>query len=603
MFPWLTIEVIIYGLFFMLALALRLWQLGSYPLSDLEAQQSLLALDRSNLPAAGYYSPLLVSLNSLTFLLLGHSDVSARLASALLGMLLVVLPLTLRRLLGPRLSLLATALLAISPIAIYFSRTLNSDIGVAAGALMVFSGFFNWAADRRQRWLLLLAGGLALMLAAGSMVFSILIVFGLIILVQYPAFKALWLNQEGDSDRDENAPDHITSTTLEPNEANIGQTLSPDPQPMTPNSQAADWRKAGIFFLVALVLLSTAALFNLAGLSVLTGALPDWLSRFSFTPQPDAGFNAVFLLTIYEPLLVVAGLAGLAMTLVRRNLLLVSFSIWFVGLLILDILMAGRPPSHVVLLVVPLAFLAAFALVELGEGVAERGSWQNEGMLLLAGLAIAAFGYIGLTGWLYRICDAEDTFCQYAWLQAIAALMLYALMIIFFWYMNGAGTAIRGAALTGVVLGLLTAIGFGWRLNYGPLMYLPYQPVAKTPASTELVLLAETLADQSSRRVGDKTLLDVTLAGVNHPALQWQLRHFRHLSHETNLDSAPSAIITPPDDELGLGQAYYGQDFAVNATWSPVGLRPKALLKWLLYRQADEQPSGDKVVLWLRLEK
>lgn len=118
-FPWLTVEWLLYGLIIVLALGLRLWSLGNYPLSDVEARQGLLALVlyHGDLPAAEYYSPLLVSLNWLAFLLFGSNDASARLASVLLGILLVILPITMRRLLGVKICLLATALLAISPTA------------------------------------------------------------------------------------------------------------------------------------------------------------------------------------------------------------------------------------------------------------------------------------------------------------------------------------------------------------------------------------------------------------------------------------------------------------------------------------------------------
>ena len=44
---------------------------------------------------------------------------------------------------------------------------------------------------------------------------------------------------------------------------------------------------------------------------MVAGFLTDWLGRFGLQTRPEAGFNAVFLLTIYEPLLVVAGLTGL----------------------------------------------------------------------------------------------------------------------------------------------------------------------------------------------------------------------------------------------------------------------------------------------------
>jgi hypothetical protein len=488
---------------------------------------------------------------------------SARLASVLLGMLLVVAPVTLRRQLGARACLVATALLAISPTAIFLSRTLNSEVGVAAGALLVLSGFFNWVTDHRQRWLFLLAAGLAVMLAAGTMAVSMLIVFALIIAIQYPTFKSLWADEAVNN--------------------------------------RASWQRAAIFFAGALIILSTAALFNLVGISMLTGALSNWLSRFSFTPRADGGFNAVFLLTIYEPLIVFAGLAGLAMTFIRRSFMPVTFSIWFVALLLLDLLMFGRPVSNVILLIVPLTFLGALAMAELWDGLAKDGKWQNEGLILAAGLAIIGFGYLGLTGWAYRTCGADDTFCQYAWLQAVAALILFLIIVIAFWYFNGAGTAIRGAALTGVIIGLLLTLSTGWRLNYGPLMHLAYQPLAGTPASTQLVMLSNILATQSAERVGDETLLDVTIAGVSSPALRWQLRAYRHLTEGVDINAPTSAIITPPNAELGLDQPYLGQDFALNAVWSPVGLPPKDLINWLIYRRGNTPPAGDKVILWLNV--
>jgi uncharacterized protein (TIGR03663 family) len=576
--PWLTVETFLYGLIFILALALRLWKLGLYPLSDLEAQQSLLALAlyRGDLLEANYYSPLQVSLNALAFLLFGSSDVSARLASVLLGSALVILPLTLRRQLGPKVCLLASALLAISPVAVYVSRTLNSGIGVTTGALMIVSGFFNWAEDRRPRWLLLLAGGLALLLASGSMAYSVLAVFGLIVLIQFTAFKALWAGEE------------------------------------TRSRDTADLRRAGIFFLVILVLLSSAVLFNLKGLGVMATSLSDWLSRFTFQPRPDAGFNAIFLLTIYEPLLVLSGLTGLALVILRRNLLTIVFAIWFLGLLLLDVFMAGRPNSNVILPLVPLAFLAAFALAELWQGLKKYGTWQNEGVLLVSGLVAAGIGSVALATWIVNDCVFTiQWLCQYfSWLPLILPIILFLLVFGFFWAISGINAAIRGTALVVVIVSLLVTINIGWRLNYGPLMHLAYQPLAGTPVSTGLVSLTETLADEASRQTGDKNTLPVTLTGVDSPALQWQLRDYRHLETELTLTSAgaetsgaATTIITADNNELGLGQPYLGQDFTLNARWSPIALPPKALIKWLIYRRADDGPDGEKAVLWLRVEE
>lgn len=561
--PWLTLERVLCTLLFVLALALRLWYLDNYPLSNAEAGQSWLAwqLYQGRPIEGGVYSPLLVTLQSLTFFLLGSSDATARLASVLLGSLLVLLPLTFRRQLGPKVCIMAMALLALSPTAIFLSRTVNGEIGVAVGALMLVSGLFNWAEDGRLRWVWLGAGGLALLLTAGPMAYSIIIVFTIIFLVRLAYFKALWQQEWGLA----------------------------RPAPL-------------YIFLLCLVLLATAATFNLSGLSAVSSLLTDWLSRFSAQSRAESGFNAVFVLTIYELMLVIIGLAGLAYAILERDLLKEILASWFIGAIILDVLMGGRPAGSAILPLVPLAFLAALALAELWSGLQQEGSWGNEGLLLAAGLVIGTFAYIGLTGWL--TCNRPDNICLYGWVQPVAALAMFIIIVVFFWFMTNATIATRGAALAGVALGLLITINTGWRLNYGPLMNLAYQPLAGIPASTELVALTETLSQESAARAGGQlTALDTALFNVNSPALLWRLRNFESLTQVGSLvgAQATSAIITPANTELGLGAPYLGQGFALDAVWSPVGLEPKPLLNWLLFRQAETRPQGNQAILWLRL--
>jgi uncharacterized protein (TIGR03663 family) len=604
---WLTLETLLYALVFMIGLALRLWQLGAYPLADYEALPSLLAhqlYGGQTLETTASYSPLLVSLNSLTFLLIHESDASARFMVAIFGSTLILLPVTLRRQLDPLVCLLASALLAISPAAIFLSRTINSEIAVAVGALMVVSGFFNWVEDGLQRWLYLLAAGLAMLLTAEPMAYSIIIVFAVIILLRLADFKTLW------------AQGLRRSVAVEavPRETKEGKAPSRSGSRSKNKGLNPNLRRAGIFLLVAIILFSTAATLNLSGFGVTTNLLADWLSRFGVQSQAQAGFNAVFLLTIYEPLLVVSGLVGLVYALLSRNLLRLVFAGWFLGILVLDLAMVGRPNGNVILSLLPLVFLAALALAELWPGLQQGASWANEGIILASGLVIAGFGYIGLTGWLIRECAAEDTFCQLAWLQAGAALALFLVIAGFFWFINGPETAIRGIALTGVTLGLIAAINIGWRLNYGPLMNLAYQPLAGVPASTELVSLTETLAGESSIRVGDETLLDISLVGAT-PALQWQLRNYRYQTQAGSISEAvaevgaeaptATAIITPTPagQELAVSEAYIGQDFVIDAIWSPVGLSPKNLINWLIFREINERPEGNKVILWLRLDQ
>ncbi|MFN8457000.1 MAG: hypothetical protein U0401_20435 [Anaerolineae bacterium] len=402
--PWLTLERLLYALLLALALALRLWHLTDDPLSNAEAGQSLLAwqLYQGQPIAGGLYSPLLVTLQSLAFFLLGPGDAAARLPAVLLGSLLVVLPLTFRRQLGPKVCLLVVALLALSPTAIFLSRTVNGEIGAAAGALMLVRGLFNWAEAGRRRWLWLGAGGLALLLTAGPMAYSIVIIFAIILMVRWAYFKELWQQGWVLARASQPEPAIAAAAGNEENDQEVSAAAQNDllGQPATPSLAPL------YFFLLCLALLATAATFNLSGLSAVSSLLTDWLGRFSAQSRPDSGFNAVFVLTIYEPLLVLIGLAGLAYAILERDLLKETLASWFIGTIVLDVLMGGRPTGSVILPLVPLAFLAALALAELWSSLQREGSWGNEGLLLAAGLVIGTFAYIGLTGWL--ICNRPD---------------------------------------------------------------------------------------------------------------------------------------------------------------------------------------------------
>ncbi|MCB9106462.1 MAG: glycosyltransferase family 39 protein [Anaerolineales bacterium] len=588
---WLTVEMVLIALIVIVGAGLRLWQLGNYPLSDVEAQQSLVAFQLANGEAiqSTNYSPLLVSLNGLAFLLFQDSGATARLASVLIGTILFLLPLTLRRQLGPAVTLIASALLAISPTALFLSRTVNSEIAVAVGALMIFAGFFNWSDSGQQRWLYLAAGGVAVALTAGPLGYSIIVIFAVVILIKLAAFRQLW---------DQGLSLAAANNDIESETASDDATEAVDRFP-------AALKQAGLFLLAAMLILSTAAMFNLSGLSVTTNLFMEWVSRFTFQPRLDGGFNAVFLLTLYEILTVVAGLVGLTFALLSRDLLKQSLAGWFIGALILDLVMIGRPTGSVILSLVPLTLLAGLALSTLADNLQQWGQWGNEGIILAAGVIILGFGYIGLTGWLVRVCGADDRFCQLAWLQSVAAVALFLVIVFFFGFVqNDAGISLRGLAITGVVLGLIAIIGFGWRLNYGRLENLAYQPLAGIPASTEVIDMMDTLSEESLLRAQDNHLIDVTLSGAT-PALLWQLRNFKNVTPTGSIITPPNTTavitLTADDEQPNLGEAYIGQDFALNSVWSPVGLPAKELINWLIYREVTQRPQrGNQAILWLR---
>ena len=149
---WLTGEVALYALIALAAAGLRLYRLGTRPMTEGEAAQALAAwrfIQGQAVEPTGY-SPFLLTSNILLFGLFRAGDFTARLVPALFGVALVLLPYLLRRRLGRMGALAASFLLAISPAANFFSRYLGGEIVVAACALALAAGLFGYLEERRQ---------------------------------------------------------------------------------------------------------------------------------------------------------------------------------------------------------------------------------------------------------------------------------------------------------------------------------------------------------------------------------------------------------------------------------------------------------------------
>ena len=134
-FPILTLEHFLYLVTMGVALALRLYQLGAYPLAEPEAREALLAWNWvRGLPSLGIpRSPAYFSFTSLSFLLGGASEAVARLVPALVGASLTLLPLLFRDKLGRAEALLTSLFLALSAGLVAASRTADGTMLALAG--------------------------------------------------------------------------------------------------------------------------------------------------------------------------------------------------------------------------------------------------------------------------------------------------------------------------------------------------------------------------------------------------------------------------------------------------------------------------------------
>jgi uncharacterized protein (TIGR03663 family) len=412
---WLTVESAAYLGLALLALVLRLANLGVVPLSDAEAAQALVAWNiyhAQPLDQVGY-SPLIATLDLVGFALLGDSEFAARLGPALLGVALVLLPYGLRRHLGRAGALAASALFAISPTAVFLSRSVTGDIGAAVGGLALTVGLFGWLdwepnwRSSRLGWLIVAAAGLVLLLTASPSAYSTLaLLLGFVVLAAVV----------GDKRHAATAREGVTAL----------------------RDQLVSWGSFVLVLVIGLLAVATALLFNLDGLGATADLLTMWLRGFAPALAASGAYPAIFLITFYEALVLLAGLFGLSVSLMRRRLFDLFLAWWFLGGIALNLLRSGRTQGEVLISLVPLTLLAGLALGMLWDSLREEGSWQKEGILFFTGLIIGGYAYVSLM--MYTRSGGLTL-----WLP-VAGLGLFVGLVVLFGLWYDGVSALRGAA-------------------------------------------------------------------------------------------------------------------------------------------------------------
>jgi uncharacterized protein (TIGR03663 family) len=150
-----TAERIAYGGVFVLALVLRLVDLADKPFHHDESLHATfswqLATGAHFLYDPVYHGPVQQYAGAVMYFFGGVSDFVIRLAPALVGTVIVVLPYFLRRQLGSVGALAASVILCISPSYLYFSRFVREDIYTACVTLGLIVLTFRFL-DRPRAW-------------------------------------------------------------------------------------------------------------------------------------------------------------------------------------------------------------------------------------------------------------------------------------------------------------------------------------------------------------------------------------------------------------------------------------------------------------------
>lgn len=598
---WLTVERGAYLAIGLTAAVMRFVGLGLRPLSAAEAEQALAVVrfvaGEQRVAPAGTL-PALFTGNVLGFTVVGAGDAAARWLPALAGLVLALLPYALRNRMGRGAALVASLLLALSPTALFASRTADGATLVAACTLALAVGLFNYTDTQQPRWLYLAAAALGLGLAAGPGIYSVLL-----ILAAYGLL--LWLISKsspagGDWASLKTAYEAARARQTRPEEEG-GRSFSA----LTIAGAVA----AGVLALVA----TTLAL-HPAGIGHAADLVGTWVQGL----LPRGGQPAIYpllLLLRYEALLLfLAAIEIVRWARTRGGLpwvgdLFVShtrfFAFWAGAALLLS-LIGGRDPGSLLLAIVPLSLLAGMAVEHVVDDIGQRLRWSDVWLAAGVGLGIGVFLYLQLAAYSHAAAAATTSVAgvtlsiatTHVILTLVALLLLIALAVLA-WLWRGPALAAAGGWLALSIVLALFGLQGAWGANLGHAAD-PRELMILQTTDPEVRVLAEHLEALSLDRAGDRYTLPVTVDPDLGPVVDWYLRRFRSApeSGEPAAAMTTAAAVTLGGDNPP-GEEYSGRSYVLTSHWSPWGLWGQDLVRWLLYTK-DSRPVVDReAVLWV----
>ncbi len=574
---WLTVERVAYGGLLAVALALRLLGLGQSPLGPGEAERAMQALNAARaLPfdLTGV-DPALYSLQRLLFTLFGASDFAARFWPAVLGGLAVLCFYAFRRRLGRPGALMAAALWAISPMAVFAGRLGYGDalvpslaLATAAALELVWQRTYHLpheAGEARavRRDTILAASALGLMLASGGAAYTVLAMAIIPALIWHHATRRMW------------------------------QAIAPH------------WKAAALAFGATFALSATFVFTTPEGLAA-AAALPGIWARDLI---PWAGeypaYELVGRLVMTEIVTLALGMVGLGIAIRRRNAFGMVAGL-AAGVALLPMIVGrGRHPLDLVLVVLPLVFLAG----PVGARVFGNFTrwWSSLDAVLLA-----VVNLILLIAAVFCLAGAFNPANTDSWRQVYLIVgSLTLILAVLQWFIYGIlgdwTTVARVAPFVPLVLGLswMLSQSIGIGMDHGA--WRQANPLHQSTGAGYADLANELRSVAALNGRGDREVsVDLVLSpgrdAALEPVLLWLLRDYPMVQRSAAVPLNPAPIvITTTEAQPALVNSYGGADFSVLERWTPAMLESAyARLRWVLFHEARIPPETTSAVLWVR---
>ena len=517
-----------------------------------------------------YHGPFLYHFTALVFFLFGDSDFTALASPALFGLILVALPWLLRKELGRVGALLASAMLAISPFVVAYSRILRHDMYLAVWTLLLIVAVFRYLRERADKWLYLAATATALSLTVKEVAFIEIFIIG-----SFLFFVLLW---EWLSSKRPFPPDLASFDLV----IVIGSLVAPmglapiivqligfDPagyqeaQNIIPSVLVLlavigltaivglwwDRRRwlisAGIFYTITLLLFSTFLTNGLGIVSGYVGSLGYWLSQQEVARGGQPWFYYFIILPLYEFMpLILGGLGALSFLFGRAKFkteleavkdeaqtinhwaAFVALTLYWAFVSFLIFSWAGeKMPWLMVHLTIPWLLLGAWFAGRVLEGVDWRDWGRRGGIVAVVLIPVALFALVTLLRFRpFGGVTLADLGYTMRWLGALIILLVTGIGLFFTGRKLGwKGTRQAAFVLLLAALYLLT-LRFSIMATHTNVNYAT-EWIGYAHSTPDPVRVRNQIQDLSYRYAGD---LSIPLAYDNDSSwpFAWYLRDF-----------------------------------------------------------------------------
>ncbi|MGB3714130.1 MAG: hypothetical protein WA996_06840 [Candidatus Promineifilaceae bacterium] len=567
-FSWLTLEHVLYGAILLVGAITRFIDLGRVPLSPDEALQALAVWNtwQPGTDSIAIISPAYHSLTAPLSQVLGFSDALMRLVPAFFGLALVLLPWWIKQFTGRLGALIAALLIAVSPILVISSRTVDgSSIALFAGFLLLV-GWLNYQQSNRPIWLYTMSFTLGLGLTSATLFYSLIVTMSLAWIGQALLGPALFR----DDHEDRRPLYHPDTSTL---------------------------RNSALIFLGTFFIIGSGFLLNLGGIGATARIFAEWIAAFLAPADVQDWLRPISALIRYEMILLLLGGSAVVWATWRGKPFPMLLVYWMVSALLLLFVQRGVMSNTMALALPGFLIIGSFV-----DAIMRADTGRLKWFIALTVAAVGVVAYVNLGRYsrlLPSELDIDIRAGYYHLLLVFLAIVVVLLVLVILW------SGQRRASVQGLIIGLLVLlVGYSWSTA----LWLgkeaandPREPWVTSASDDDIRLLTSTIKQVSWQVKGSDSDLDI-YSTIDNPSLDWYLRELKSFDKgiALPLSITSSGLLTELDREPQLASEYIGIDLGYSRPEGDYPVSPSQLLVWWLFHEAPTPLIEERLIFWLR---